>query len=155
LEWVKFNAIDPATGKYLSETGTVSAFLGTAPFAAQTVVAGTGGPGDPAASLAISTATGIVRGLASKGRFFPPSGGIEGSVGYDGMFASASRAAMVDSAVQLLDDLNVGAMAYLVVFSKKGQTARRITGLRVGSVVDHQSRRRRNLLENYGLGVVS
>ena len=79
LAWVKFNEIDPVSRRYKSSTETHERILTTP------VRGSVEGNGMPQQTLCISLLTGAKRGLASRGRFYPPatvlSLGADGTVG--------------------------------------------------------------------------
>lgn len=138
-EWIKANAINPATGKYVDQTGARTFFTATP-------VSGAAGTGDPAATVAVTTRTSNTRGLGHAGRFFPPV--FASSLGTDGLIQPSTATAMANGAKALLTGF-IAAGGAPVVFSRRGQVANVITGVSVGRVIDHQNRRRRNLLETY------
>lgn len=147
FDWIKINAIDPVTGWYLDPDN--ANFYDVLP-----KVTGVASAVAPHLSSAVSTTTSATRGLASKGRFYPPTG-IAGAIGADGRTTAVSAQGMATSAAQLITDLNGAYEGECVVFSKKGQVTREILGVRVGRVVDHQHRRRRNLVEDHQPALVS
>lgn len=155
LDYIKFNAIDPQTGKYLDATKTGEGFLGQGALGGQPPVQGQNVSGDPAVSVAASTVTNARRGRASKGRFYPPSSVQNNEFGLDGHLSDSLCTTMATSAAQLITDLNGAADGSCVVFSKIGQSTNEIVGIRVGSIADHQSRRRRQLKEKYSSKAVS
>jgi len=147
LNWIKVNEINPVTGLYVDESGSNTHYV-------QTTHQGTGAVNAPHITLAVSTVTALTRGYASKGRFFPPlAGGV--TYGIDGRIAAQVAADCATSAAQLLTDINGAYTGECVVFSKVGQVVQEITGVRVGRVVDVQSRRRKNLLEDYQAASIS
>lgn len=142
LEYIKCNEIVPTTGKYLDEAAANTLFL-------DPVVPGASGGGAPHLTAAVSTWTAAARGLGSKGRFFPPTGGVEGHVGADGRLGTVIAQLMAASASQLITDINGDAIGECYVFSRQGQVALEISGTRVGRVLDTQQRRRKNLVEDH------
>lgn len=147
FDYVKVNQINPATGLY-SDAANAN-FYDVLP-----KLAGNMTPGAPHLSFCVSTVTDADRGLASKGRFYPPSGP-SGPFGTDGRISAANALAQAVSAAQLITDLNGAYEGECVVFSKLGQTTREIIGTRVGRVGDQQHRRRRTLIEDHQFGPVS
>lgn len=141
LTWIKFNEINPVTGKYLSEieSNTFDTF-------APMVGIGATGPGQN--TLAISWMTAATRGLASKGRIFPPTGQLVVNMA-TGQVTTVIASNAAGAANSLLTVINGFGAAQVVVFSKQGQVTRTITGVRVGTIVDTQRRRRSSLKENY------
>jgi hypothetical protein len=148
LDWIKVNAIVPTTGLYLDQANARTLFVVPA-------VSGLAVSAIPQFTLAVSTTTDAVRGYASKGRFFPPTGDLEANVGDDGRILPGMVTPLATSAAQLITDLNGSNDGECVVFSKVGQTTREILGVRVGRVVDTQQRRRKNLVEDYQPHLVS
>lgn len=142
LLWLKANQIDPLTGLYTSQIEAHTHFY--APVISPSNV-NLWGP--PNTSFAVSTVTPLLRGLASKGRFFPPTNAQD--IADDGRGSLAGVGGMATSAAQLLTDINGAASGSCVVFSKIGQLTTEMTGVRVGRVMDTQQRRRKNLIEEY------
>lgn len=142
LDWLKVNQINPVTGLY-TDPGNPRTFFFPIP------KSGTATPEPPQNTVAISTYTAVLRGRASKGRFFPPFGLPPGaSIGADGRLAALTATNLATSGAQLLTDLNGSNDGDTVVFSKVGQITNSILGAKVGRVVDTQQRRRRNLVED-------
>lgn len=148
LNWIKCNEIVPATGDYADQSNSQTFFYPTA-------ISGAGGSiGYPQMSWCVSTFTALARGLSSKGRFYPPSGnGVVLAV--DGRAPAESAMMLAVSSAQLLTDINGAATGECVVFSKKGQLATEISGVRVGRVADNQQRRRKNLIEGHQVAAIS
>lgn len=147
LDYVKANEIIPSTGLYVNGSNPNTFFF-------EPPTMGGGTPGVAQNSVAVSTFTALARGRASKGRFYPPSGSSLG-LKPDGHVGDTTAAAMAVSAGQLVTDINGAASGSCVVFSKVGQLAEEILGVRVGNTVDTQQRRRRNLVETYVRQLVS
>jgi hypothetical protein len=149
LQYLKWNTIDPLTGKYVSQSVTNVAFYGTT-LGAGPIVTGTTISADPAASLCVSTKTASLRGRGHLGRFYPPTGQpVDLWNSGDGRVTAAYAQGVATSAAQLITDLNGSHDGSCVVFSKIGQVTMEITGVKVGRVMDHQSRRRNKLAEAY------
>lgn len=142
LDWLKINEINPADGKYVDPNNPRTYYW-------VADLAGVADVGPPNFTVAVSTMTDQVRGRGSKGRFFPPTSVPSGQHTADGRLYAAYAAGMATSAAQLITDINGGAEGSCVVFSKIGQVAIEITGVRVGRIVDTQNRRRRSLEEDY------
>lgn len=141
LEYLKINAVDPVTGDYLSQTESNTYFWVTPPVGQAPKVV-------PHATLVCSWVTGVVRGPASKGRMYPPSGGLW-AIGADGRTTTAAALAQSASHAQLITDLNGSAGGECYIWSQVHQVQQEIIGARVGRVYDTQQRRRKNLIEDY------
>lgn len=147
LDFVKFNTINPVTGRY------------TLPFSNELVspnlAVGAGSVSHGQLALCISTSTAVARGRGHAGRFYSPAGAFGTDVATGLINATAAGAALT-SALSLCRDINtiVGAGSSLVVFSKRAQTVTTITGLRVGRVMDTMRSRRRSLDESYVSGAL-
>ena len=146
LAWVKFNEIDPISRRYKSATDTYERIL-------TTPVKGTvEGNGMPQQTLCISLLTGAKRGLAARGRFYPPA--TIASLGADGTVNQNSVVAIATAARTLITNLNnwpgtdtpIGGS--VVVLGGNGVT-RPVTAVSVGNVMDTQRRRRSKLRESY------
>lgn len=140
LAEVKFNNIDPVTGKYslpVSNNHVVDP-----------VVSGVAAVGPGQLSLAVTTATALARGRGHAGRFYPPTGLPAALNGSDGTISAVIAEEVGDSAAQLINELNAVDPAYrAVVFSKVGQSVEVITHLRVGRIYDTMRSRRTSLQE--------
>lgn len=148
LNWIKLNEIDPLTGDYVDTANSNTHFV-------TTVISGGTQGGAPDITVANSTVTALARGYGSKGRWYPPNAIQSGSLSADGRLASSIALAAAVSGAQLLTDINGALDGSLVVFSSVGQVAQEITGVRTGRVIDHQGRRRKNLLEDYQFAPIS
>lgn len=104
----------------------------------------------PQTTVCVSLTTGLRRGPAHAGRFYPPSCS---GISADGRIGAADATGMALGAANLIADINAsnGGLGGVVVYSANGPTTEPVTGTRVGRVVDTQRRRRRNLLEEYSL----
>ena len=146
LGWVKFNEIDPLTRRYKSATETYERILTTP------VRGGVEGNGMPQQTLCISLLTGAKRGLASRGRFYPPA--TVASLGSDGTVNPNSVLAIATAARTLITNLNnwpgtdTPLGGQVVVLGGNG-TTRPVTAVSVGNVMDTQRRRRSKLRESY------
>ena len=146
LGWVKFNEIDPVSRRYKSATETHERIL-------TTPVRGTvEGNGMPQQTLCISLLTGAKRGLASRGRFYPPATVL--SLGADGTVGDSAVTRVAQAARTLITNLNqwpgtdTPLGGQVVVLGGNG-TTRPVTAVSVGNVMDTQRRRRSKLRERY------
>lgn len=160
LEFIKWNELDPlprinppdpktglprpaspAYTRYLSANAPNEIFLipGTIP-------AGTMITGAPQLTCAVSLITNQARGLAHKGRIYPP---VACTIGADGRstFNPEANLAAVKTMLTALNTLGAG---NVVVYSGvRGTQVNIVNGLKIGKVIDTQRRRRKNLLEEY------
>jgi len=144
LRYLKCNAIG-TNGKYLDQTTTHQHDFGSP-------VAGAS-PGEVPSYLSIcmSWQTALVRGLASKGRIYPPNYCYDP----DGAgITSADAGAIADSGVALLNAIQLsagmnGGVFSPAVVSSQQQKWQYITGVRVGNIYDEQRRRRNAVPETY------
>ena len=148
LDWVKLNEIDAVTRAYVSKTDTVEKIL-TPP------IGGDGGSAIPAQlTMCVSLLTDAKRGMASRGRFYPPPTSACVGVDYQtGQIGKSTLDPMLDASAQLIRDLNNwpaidGAGATVVVLGGNG-TMRNVQKIAIGSVPDTQRRRRNALKETY------
>lgn len=148
LDWVKLNEIDPVTRAYVSQTDTQEKLLTPA-------IAGKGGASPPAQlTMCVSLLTDAKRGMASRGRFYPPPTSVCAQVDYQtGQVGKSSLDPMLGATAQLIRDLNNwpaidGAGATVVVLGGNG-TMRNVQKIAIGSVPDTQRRRRNALKETY------
>lgn len=166
LEFIKCNELDPAPRVNLADPKTGLPRPASPPYtrylsagAVNEVLFSPGavGTGSPSAALpqstvAVSLTTGVTRGLAHTGRFYPPTGAATDETGRVGV---AVAGLMAQAAANLIADLNSanGGLAHVVIYSgaRGQQSSLQVTGVRVGRVVDTQQRRRKNLLEDYQL----
>ena len=146
LAWVKFNEIDPVSRRYKSATETYERILTTP------VRGGVEGAGMPQQTLCVSLLTGAKRGLASRGRFYPPA--TIASLGADGTVNPNSVTGVATAARTLITNLNnwpgtdTPLGGQVVVLGGNG-TTRPVTAVSVGNVMDTQRRRRNKLRESY------
>ena len=147
LEWVKLNQIGP-DGKYVKPVTFVHDY-------APVVTGGSASPTmPPILTLAFSWTTARSRGPGSHGRIFPP---YFLPTDATDVVATATRDAAMASANKLLCAIaatpnthpgtNFRGMNPMVI-SKTG-VAETITGIRVGSVIDVQRRRKNQIIEQY------
>lgn len=140
LKEVKFNKIDPTTGKYTSQTSNNHVLV--------SVIKGAQLSAPGQISLAVSTRTALTRGRGHAGRFYPPNGMPQAIGVADGTATASFAEAIGDSAATMIDALHaVDPMFRAVVFSKAGQSVEVITHLAVGRVWDTMRSRRRSLPE--------
>ena len=146
LAWVKFNEIDPVSRRYKSATETHERILTTP------VKGGVEGAGMPQQTLCVSLLTGAKRGLASRGRFYPPATVL--SLGADGTVGDSAVTRVAQAARTLITNLNnwpgtdTPLGGQVVVLGGNG-TTRPVTAVSVGNVMDTQRRRRNKLRESY------
>lgn len=142
LTFVKWNAINPITGKYSSGgSSDTTDVTGN--------IRGAGGPVPGQLALAVSLTTDLRRGRGHTGRFYMPAGQALLNVDGSGQMDPGQVAALASDAEDFLSDLKTIVGNELVVFSKIGQIAQPVTGCRIGSVLDTQRRRRSSLVEEY------
>lgn len=147
LNRVSFNEIDPLTKKYVSATNSYELSF-------------TGIPGTvssnlhPQISLCNSLLTGAKRGIAARGRIYPPPTVQVNQVGNDGQLASGARLAMATATKNLVANLNnwpglnLPTVPEVVILGYDG-SMRKVTSVSVGSIPDTQRRRRNALKETY------
>lgn len=156
VEWAKFNKIG-SDGRYASDSES-----NTRVFAAAVPGTGTGGF-PPQISCAVTLLTDADRGLASKGRFFL-AGLASDTNAFDlpsGRLSTGRRDLIKTSVTAFLDNVNnmpgldssMGGFDVHIVSQGnafRNGVARKVTGIKVGRVLDTQRRRRNNLVEDYG-----
>lgn len=149
LTEIKFNSIDPVTGKYALPTSNNATVFPD--------VAGTENSAPGQLSLVVSTRTVLARGRGHAGRFYPPSGNPDSGVSTAaGQVTVAVAGDCAASASTLLTAINVATADFrVVVFSKAGQSVEPVTAVRVGRVYDTMRSRRSSLDENYQSAVVT
>lgn len=150
-------------GKYVPDSVSASYF--PTPTAGANTPSGAGLL--PQATLAVTLTTAKPRGLASKGRIYPPP--LEWMVpGTDGRLAAANATGLANSFRTLINDINSLSLVTSVAVMSRGRgeptynaaknrieytypnagATENVTGVAVGRVVDTQRRRRRQLVEN-------
>lgn len=142
LEYVKINAVDPVTGRYLdpSHSNTLE-FPPVLPSSTAIFAA-------PQLSVVTSLQTASNRGRGSKGRFYPPSPGTQ--PGLTGHLDPGFIDGYLSANVALIRAFNaLIPSGQVVIFSMAGQLAQVVTKVAIGDVVDTQRRRRKSLLETY------
>lgn len=105
-------------------------------------------------TLAVTTTTALTRGPAKMGRFYLPLPGQ--AIGVDGLISAADASNVAGAArtfIEAISDIpgvDIITSPGASVMSKVGNGAsNRITGVKVGRVIDTQRRRRRSLVEGY------
>lgn len=145
---IKFNSIDPVTGRYaLPVSNNMVSFP---------VVAGAStGHGPPQITMAVSTRTELSRGRGHAGRFYPPNPPelLDAATGQVNASVAAGMAASAATLIQALNAVDPQFTA--VVFSKAAQSVEVITGVRVGRIYDTMRSRRTSLVEDYQSAVVN
>lgn len=153
LQFVKFNKIK-VDGRYQDLNSNTATFPD---------VAGGGGPANVhpnQCALVVTLLTDVQRGPGSKGRFYLPAPAV--AVQPDGLISQGVADDVRTAARTLIEALSDVpgpdglTPANVVVMSRKAgkPSARRVTGIQVGRVIDTQRRRRRSLPENYNPDVV-
>lgn len=157
--YAKINAIQP-NGKYVSDTQSNSRFFTAACRGSDTTAL------PPQIALAVTLLTANDRGLANKGRFY--LAGLGGSLFTtslaNGRMSGQAQSVATSASAAFLNDINnnpgldalVGGLDVHVV--SQGSpflpgVARKVTGVKVGSVYDTQRRRRNALPELYSAPV--
>jgi hypothetical protein len=106
-------------------------------------------------TICISLTTSARRGPASQGRFFMPLPAVGANAA--GHINAASLTALVGTTTTMIENINAllgnGSGWAVSVLSDLG-AARHVTGVRVGSVMDTQRRRRNKIPEEYFSGPV-
>lgn len=107
----------------------------------------------PQIALAVTLETGARRGLAHAGRFFLPSPAVS-VIPSTGKIGTVQAGGFVTSTTTLLNELNAALQPWqLGVVSKVGGGAqRRVTNIKIGTVLDTIRSRRSSLDENYQVG---
>jgi len=142
LEFVKYNQINPVTGKYVLPTSN-TVVVPTPPTGQAASFA-------PQLSVSVGLTTVLSRGRGHAGRFYPPSGGSGANIGADGRVSEAFVQDTAGSAKTLILALNVAAgTGEAVIFSKVDQSVTVVNGVRVGRVIDTIRSRRSSLPEQY------
>lgn len=105
--------------------------------------------GPPQNSVAISLKTGVARGRAHMGRFYPPHGAIP--LSSDGRLSASTASSIAVLAATLIRELNavvaIESGSAVVVFSNLGQIVNNVQTVSVGRVVDTMRSRRTSLPE--------
>jgi hypothetical protein len=145
LTWLKVNNIG-ADGKYIDNNTNVHDY--------SPVVPGAGGQSLPGfCCVALSWMTVKVRGRGAKGRIFLPA--LNATMQGGSHLTTVSQQSLLDAGVALILQLsNPGQLddqqSFLPgVFSRIDGSHNPITGVRVGNVIDYQSRRKNASAETY------
>lgn len=141
LDFIKFNRIAPATGRYFNQQSNTHDQLDMA--------TGTVERGEGQISVAVSTRTALARGRGHAGRFYPPTADLP--IQIDGRITALLAQDMANAAAALISGLNDTTLAeggQAVVFSKVAQTVEPILSVRVGRVPDTIRSRRSSLVED-------
>lgn len=141
LDFYKLNAIDPATGKYANQAEAATVAVGAQPV-------GSGGAAPGQLANVVSLTTGLQRGRGHIGRFYLPCGSSM-SLDVDGRITATDAMAISNATKTFLNTIHTVTTGQPVVFSRIGQTATPILGVKVGRVIDTQRRRRASMVEDY------
>ena len=152
LEFVKFNKIK-VDGHYKDLT-TNEAIVGP--------IQGGSSTNHPAnqVALVVTLTTAVTRGPAHSGRFYLPmpcfAPGTDGLITTSDATAASERVKTFIEALSDTPGIDVASSPGVVVMSRKAgaPATRRVSGARVGRVLDTQRRRRRSLVEHYADVVV-
>jgi hypothetical protein len=139
LEWIKYNVIDPVTGRYADPTQSHT-------FNVVPPTPGLYSPGPPQLTMAISLLTDQARGRGHAGRVYPPSGGLN-ALGADGRMAVLDTQNSANAFRTLLMAIQTAGSTDIVIYSKAAQSFTAVTKTSVGRVLDTQRRRRSSLSE--------
>lgn len=144
LDFIKFNDINPLTGRYLLPTSNE--------LMQNDLATGASTASHGQLSLCVSTRTAVARGRGHAGRFYPPSGMMT-FASATGLVVAGTPEGSAATAAALIRSINatVGVGSRVVVFSKIAQTVTPVTGVSVGHVCDTIRSRRASLLEDYVL----
>lgn len=145
LDYVKFNAIDPVTGKYVSTTFSDTHFL-------PVPIAGIDTPAPGQNSVAASLTTDLQRGRGHMGRIYLPTGSQPLGVDVNGQMSTGVAVTIASAVAVLLNSMNNIGGGKVCVFSKIGQLTVPVTAVKCGRVVDTQRRRRSSLDDIHVLG---
>lgn len=144
LDFIKFNEIDPATGKYVSDGQVYIREV-------ENVKGGSNVYTPPQLTICVTLTTNKSRGRASKGRLFLPT--LTGSVTQSGQLATPARDEVATAAATYLNALNNWPGVDLPwdsavhIWSSVDGSLEKVTGIEVGSVVDTQRSRRNAISE--------
>lgn len=142
LDFIKWNQIDPVTGKYLSTTTADTTVVG-----GDIRGSGSSAPGQIAACVSLTTA--LQRGRGHRGRIYAPAGLGWCNTDANGQQSGLHVAAMANVTATLINSINAVSTGRVVVFSKVGQIVVEVDGVECGNVVDTQRRRRSSIPEVY------
>jgi hypothetical protein len=109
---------------------------------------GPGVGGLPQATIVASLKTATPRGLANEGRMYLPSSSRMPEV--NGRLPSSTAEVIANLVATFISSVNAVGLGDVTVFSKTREgAARKVTGVRLGRVVDTQRRRRNQITELY------
>lgn len=146
LKYVKLNEISATTRRYVDQSNSYER-VGTPIYATSY-----GAQVLPQLTLCVSLGTGIKRGPAAHGRFYPPPISYIGSGLVSGRVSPSNVTSYLNACKAFIDNLNNqpgidGANSFTVVVLGKGGVQRNVETVSVGDVVDTQRRRRNALVE--------
>jgi hypothetical protein len=145
---VKAAVIGP-DGRYPAEGNAIESLVTTP------VAGGSTAIGIPQISTVVTLTTPLLRGKGSVGRMYLPPSGLRILVA-DGRLDAAAAQAIANAAGTFITDLNGLLDGDVSVFGQTGTgTARDVTGVRVGRVLDTQRRRRNAIPEGYTFASVT
>ena len=147
LSFIKFNEIDHATGKYVDQTGS-NAYYYPTPFQP----AGGTASQIPQASTCATLKTAQARGRGHSGRIYLPG---YTPVGTTGHLSSPDSLGLANVVANYINSIALLDGSTPVVWSKIGDLVVPLTGVKIGSIVDTQRRRRSSLAEVYYESTVS
>lgn len=143
LQLVKANRIG-TDGKYLDQNTNQALTSYGAPGCTGAAT----GAAFPQLTVAVSLLTSTNRGLASRGRFYPPM--VAATLGSNGHISPGQTKDLADAAALFLSNVQRDHPNWrIVVASKRGGVASPVTRVAIGDVVDTQQRRRQQLDEKY------
>lgn len=141
INFIKFNQLDPLTGKYLAQGVTNAHFPAPA-------IAFVNQHTWPQLATCVTLYTDLVRGRSSHGRIFIPASEMTPDT-TNGQMSAVVATGIAASAKELVNDINAVGNGKVVVFSKIGQLVSPVRGVRVGRTLDTQRRRREQIPELY------
>lgn len=140
LDYIKFNEINPLTGKYAS---LVDSFT----FTLAPTVPGAMSLAYPQLSAAMTLRSVKARGRGSVGRIYPCNGSL--ITGIDGRIEQANVTAQLGTFRTLINAINTASGGgNVVIFSRIAQTVDSVIKVGMGRVMDNQQRRRKSLNES-------
>lgn len=146
LGFVKYNELDHVTGKYVDAAQSNSEYISPEYTA-------TGTPSLlPQAALVATLTTALQRGRGHAGRVFLPVSPPIQSTGHVG---EATAVPIANAVANWINSIALLTGDTPVVWSKIGDSVTPITGVKIGSIIDTQRRRRSSIPEVYYPGTVS
>lgn len=141
LDFIKFNSINPVTGRYILAYSNE--------ILQNDMAIGAKVPAPGQNTVAISLRTALARGRAHAGRFYAPTGAIT-ITGTDGRISGIDATSLATAARAMVNGINtaLAGQGQVVVFSKIGQSVQPVTAIRVGRVIDTMRSRRASLPED-------